>query len=300
MHSQLNSTPAGCGRRLLLFLLIFLLVVNYSARIEGKVIPDVTCPDFFLIGAMDCGTMTLKDLLLNHLPIKEHTKGDYSKALPHDAEKATTKTMDTSHRYLYQWRAPEQIQAMCASAEHNPKFLVSLCNPAQRSWLHFLRQVKMGQWKRSHGGLVASFDSFVMTHAPKMQHCLKLAGPAYQTGPLIEQRCTSKHEPAHPVLAYSLYREYLRHWFTYLPESSFLILRQDDWEQQTNVMLDRVASHFGIETKTASGQEVDDTTGSFHGAHSDLPSKRALHVLEEMFSHEGNWEDLTAPLIAHA
>ena len=302
MRLQLHSTAAGCSRRLLPLLLFFLLVVKCSTRVEREV-PDVTCPDFFLIGAMDCGTMTLKNLLLDHLPIKEHTKADYSNASPHDAQKAATKTMDISHRYLYQWRAPEQIQVMCASAEHNPKFIVSLCNPAQRSWLHFLRQLKMGQRQRSHGGLVASFDSFVMTYAPKMQQCLDLAAQANQTGPLMEQRCTSKNDRAQPVLAYSLYREFLRHWYTFLPESSFLVLSQDDWEQQSGLMLDRVASHFGIEGKIAPRQEFDEATArsTIHGGGINaVPSKWALHFLEEMYSREGNWEDLITTPLAHS
>eukprot|EP00192_Tetraselmis_astigmatica_P015363 CAMPEP_0117681690 /NCGR_PEP_ID=MMETSP0804-20121206/19141_1 /TAXON_ID=1074897 /ORGANISM="Tetraselmis astigmatica, Strain CCMP880" /LENGTH=154 /DNA_ID=CAMNT_0005491513 /DNA_START=339 /DNA_END=799 /DNA_ORIENTATION=+ len=133
---------------------------------------------------MKCGTSTLNNHLMDHLPLFQKKKEvfAFSRNVPNPGRydpSHLNSTLDATARYLHRLVAPLHMKRICRFSVP-PKFVVSLCDPADRAWSHFRHNIqrKRGGRRRAAavlkpGQLAADFKRMVVANTSRLRSCLK-------------------------------------------------------------------------------------------------------------------------------
>mmetsp|Transcript_28663 Transcript_28663/g.80707 ORF Transcript_28663/g.80707 Transcript_28663/m.80707 type:complete len:326 (-) Transcript_28663:235-1212(-) len=259
---------------------------------EGKRVGRHSCPSFFLLGATRCGTSSLNNLTMENFDFHQTKKNvlafGSNKPLPHRYGPNVTNLLDSSPQYLHRLITPKQLKETCRFSQP-PKFLVTLCNPLDRSWSHYRFSVKRGRIRTPPQGLVEGFQRLVSSKVPEMRKCLKEAyrreHAAGVNNPYLLNFCSPSLPPE---LGYSLYREQLQLWRHFFPPSSFLVLERSDWTSDLKQTVEQVSRFFEMKPKrSVTLQPV--RLGENQLGKELRPKNQTLALLAEVFSYQETW-----------
>jgi len=137
-----------------------------------------------------------------------------------------------------EWSATYFHCPCCPSALHHfmpkLKLIVSLRQPVQRAGSRFVEQ-----HTQFHAvpGTDTDFDTYVKTHLPALQLCMKQA-----KGPQAKTTCLGKDN----VLGLSVYDAPLRNWLRSYPKEQLLVTYLDELDDNPNAEMQKIENHLGL------------------------------------------------------
>lgn len=205
-------------------------------------------PDFVIIGAMRAGTSTLYRYLRYHPQTKGcppdevhffdrvYDKGVnwYRAHFPFEfqlkgknGEKIFI-TGEKTPRYLSDPYVPERVKKIIPEA----KFIALLRNPIDRAYSHY-------QWSVRRGYETLSFEEALDVEEERLQE--------------LEERVKKEElwrQPGYRWFSYKTrgkYAEQLKNWFKYFPREQFLIIKSEDFYQNSREVFMQVLEFLGLE-----------------------------------------------------
>ena len=235
---------------------------NTELELEG-------CPSYYILGAADCGVDELASFVRTGLALPTETSVraphifDNPKAWTMLSERSYANVVDATSSYLRNAHAPGRMKAFC-NFRKAPKFVVSLCDPVNRTWDQFAhdeafdqlnrpRYFLNGRRKLSPGTLVQSYRKCITESIPLLQDCLKVS--TYQECQEVlygyanmgaSQDALGTTKPCSGVVLGSLFDRQLEAWEAAFPRIDFLTLDKRQWEKSPDDALDLISDHFKI------------------------------------------------------
>ena len=252
----------------------------------------IQCPKYYLVGDYACGASTLFQHVQKELDIPGLSQQkpslhafDQLDAAWILSSQSTTQVIDGTDTTFRSLDAPLRLKALC-DFDAPPKFVVTLCDPAARTWTQFKHNVRLEQRKHEYSLLRSgsSLDGRVSSDASlpdeyrkcvkltldQLQKCLdimsfKECGHALygdSTPGAAEVDALGNKAPCNGVVFSSMYKALLDNWFSMFPQEDFLVLYGDDWIEQQPAVIEAIASHFGVYSKYGDflDSEVDPAT----------------------------------------
>ena len=285
------------------------------------------CPHWYLLGHMKCGTTTLFKHMKNELDfpnwnsrVKSPHAFDHFEApvLLHDHE---TPPADGTPSLFRSLDAGLRMKAFCNYTQP-PKFVVTLCDPTNRTWSHFKQEERADQEKRhswfrspytrtklKDRSVAYAFKKCVTKTLPQIRECMKVL-TWEQCGRVLYGSTTpgtsnypdalGNNRPCKGIVYSSMYKQQLEHWYTIFPKEDFLVVYRDDWMDDQVAVLDSISKHFKVPFRDSAYKHVDaEYNGNFHEQFDGIPMGDDTKELLQLFFHENRgWEkyiDLTSP-----
>ena len=280
--------------------IVFLVCALQGARASSKSMSvdepfsfrKVQCPKYYLVGDYACGASTLFQHVKKELDIPG--LNDQQQPALHafdqlDAawilnSQSTNQAIDGTDTTFRSLDAPLRLKALC-DFEAPPKFVVTLCDPAARTWTQFKHNARLEQRKHEYtnqkGSTLDGRVSFDESLPDEYRKCVKLTLGQLQKcldimsfmecGHVLYGDSTpgaatidslGNKAPCNGVVFSSMYKALLDNWFSIFPQEDFLVLYGDDWIEQQPSAIEAIASHFGVSSSSGdfSNFEVDPTT----------------------------------------
>ena len=223
----------------------------------------------------------------------------------------STIPVDGSPGYLRNLDAPLRLKSFC-NYTTPPKFVVTLCDQANRTWSHFKHQEFSDQdhhVKRFGEGsgrvrllpeeLPGAYRDCVLRTLPVVRSCLRRFSYE-QCGRLFFAHVSpGAHEdpdsfgvgrPCTGVVWSSLHTEMLEHWMRFFPRQDFLVVHRDDWADRPQELMGAVSSHFGVPMKEGAVAEVA-LQANYHAGYEGIePPEDVQSELSAFFGERRGWE----------
>ena len=205
-------------------------------------------PDFVIIGAMRAGTSTLYRYLRYHPQTKGcppyevhffdrvYDKGVkwYRAHFPFEFQlkskngKRVYITGEKTPRYLPDPHVPERVKSVIPDA----KFIALLRNPIDRAYSHY-------QWSVRRGYETLSFEEALEVEEKRLQE--------------LEERIKREElwrQPGYRWFSYKTrgkYAEQLKNWFKYFPREQILIIKSEDFYQDSRNVFKKILDFLGLD-----------------------------------------------------
>ena len=207
-------------------------------------------PDFIIIGAAKCGTTSLYNYMIQHPDIYQasrkeihyfdlHRTGWYRSNFPTIFLKNRTKknkklfvTGEATPNYLFFPNVPKEVLKECPNA----KFIVLLRNPIDRAYSHFQHQGRKNLVdSREEERENLSFDEAVEE---------RLEG---EWGEISKDKAYPTEEFRNrSYLSRGIYVDQLERWMKYFPKEKFLIIRTEEFNEDSQGVLNRIFNFVGV------------------------------------------------------
>ena len=293
---------------------------NHQYAIHGE-----KCPQYYLIGDLACGSSILLKYLQTELDI-EGLADQNQKSLHAfdrlDAPRALasfkeTPIIDGTPSMLRSVDAPFRLKAFCDFKEP-PKFVVSVCDPAARTWSMYKHKTRGEQQRHTYYNSTASaleqldgeimsayYRSCIKLTLPQLKKCMEKMGNLRDcshalygdsTPGAMEIDALGNKAPCNGVIFSSMYKGLLDNWFSVFPREDFLVLYGDDWIdfKQQPAVISSIATHFGVplKQKDFSNFEVDPDTIDQYWEKDEIVAapEDVQDELREFFSHHNGWQ----------
>jgi len=207
----------------------------------GRKIKGSNRPDFFVLGAMKCGTTSLYEYLKQHPDIVPAVKkelhyydhkiygewdfGQYLEQFPD--KKRHQLSFEGTVYYLRHPHAPKWILRDFPTA----KLVALLRNPVNRAYSHYQQKAVKGKEQRSFEESVRGEEEFIKTDWAKT-----CSDESYQ-GQLSQ---------AFSYLARGRYAEQLEHWFSYFPSNRFHVMFTEELALDPDKEMKKLFHFLGI------------------------------------------------------
>ncbi|RMH14569.1 MAG: sulfotransferase [Gammaproteobacteria bacterium] len=253
-------------------------------------------PDFIIIGAQKSGTTSLYQYLTGHpniLPalVKEvhffdlnHHRGKdwYLSNFPyiqrHHSNANRYICGESSPYYLFHPLVPKRMRELCPHV----KLIVLLRNPVDRAVSHYHHMVQRGLEK-------LSFIDALKEEGRRLEgeEARLIADPKY----------ISAAHWHYSYLSRGLYAQQLQRWFELFPKESLLILKAEDFFQETSSKLHEVCQFLGVSKwnfqiqekhNVGSYRKVDEEAVRFLEDYYREPNRQ----LVELLGSEFDWEKI--------
>ncbi|KAA8493998.1 hypothetical protein FVE85_3973 [Porphyridium purpureum] len=318
-------------RKGMLWSILAVLLIHALGAPQLHALP---CPETYVAGAMKCATSSLYVHLQKQLVIPRVSwKKELAIFGRENADtflrkmKGWAPSLDATP-YLASSAAPMRIKTLCNFTNGPPKFVISLCDPAERAWSHFRHEEWL--WRRDsakgkasvntarkgsvrHAGnattpsvtsreeansmLVESYVTCIETFVPKLKKCFTAPNGTIGHNDCFGQM---KREAAERgledgclvPLAGSVYKPMLDRWLTYFPREDFLILYKDEWLRHLDLTIDKISLHFGMRRQPNAKKPTNHITANRHGDLSELELPQ--HVQDQVksfFEELRGWEE---------
>ena len=220
--------------------------------------------------------------------------------------------VDGSPGYLRNLDAPLRLKSFC-NYTTPPKFVVTLCDQANRTWSHFKHQEFSDQdhhVKRFGEGrerllpeeLPEAYRRCVLGTLPLIRSCLgrfsyeqcgRLFFAHVSPGAHEDPDSFGVGRPCTGVVWSSLHTEMLEHWMRFFPGEDFLVVHRDDWAQRPSELqefMGAVSSHFGVPLKE--GAEAQGAlVANYHEGYEGIePPEDVQSELSAFFGERRGWE----------
>lgn len=217
------------------------MIVSFVRAITGRM---RLMPDFLIIGAQKCGTTSLYHNLTMHpniapCSVKEVHYFDvhfgkgaawYRSHFPSwlykyikQVGKQTIVTGESSPYYLFHPHAPRRILEIIPRV----KMIAILRNPIVRSYSHYQHEVRKG------------FETLSFKEAIEKEH-ERLAGEEEKM--LANEHYDSFNHRHYSYLSRGIYVDQLMSWTKWLPRDQLLIVKSEDFYQDTKSAIRRIAT----------------------------------------------------------
>ena len=279
--------------------LLLVVVINVASPASGSfsvsesqlrnIIGKADCPEYFVLGHQKCGSKLLHKQITEYLEFAPALQDRFSSQSSYNfftrfkapLFQSNTKVplVDISPDYFRTLDAPLRIKSFCnysGAKKSPPKFVVSLCDPVNRTWAAFRDshgssdkmsgtdkfQAKAGYTfhKLTDAGATSdkfiqeSYERCIRTTLPMVHKCLEsMTYPqCYRalfgtTGPNTDHLIPDALGipfPCKGVVFNSLYKQQLDYWTSVFPKEDFLVLYMDDWLEDQQAALEAVSRHF--------------------------------------------------------
>ena len=315
-----GSAWLGCA----VVLLCVISPVNSSSKAAPIIESDIhgqECPQYYLIGDLACGSSILFKYIQTELDIEG--LDDLNRSLHVfdrlDAPRAlasvkATPPVDGTPSMLRSMDAPLRLKAFCDFKEP-PKFVVSVCDPAARTWSMYKHKARSEQQRHTYGSDIVDqlegefmsndYRSCIKLTLPQLKKCMEKMGSLRDCSHVLYGDSTpgamkidalGNKSPCNGVIFSSMYKGLLDNWFSVFPQEDFLVLYGDDWidfEQQPAV-ISAIAKHFGVPLKQEdfSNFEVDpDTIDQYWEKDETIAAPEDVQdALREFFLDHQGWQ----------
>ena len=216
--------------------------------------------------------------------------------------------------------APIRLKALCNFTTAPPKFVVTLCDPSNRTWSHFKHQERSDQEKRSSyfshsrkkltdATLPDAYRKCIRTTLPQLRTCLgsmsfldcghMLYG---SSTPGVWPDSLGNDKPCNGVIFSSLHKYFLERWFSVFPRENFLVLGRDDWIRDQPATVKAVSRFFGVPFREGEGHKIDPKyLGNHHEQFDGVPVPEDVQQeLRRFFDDHAGWEKYVRPIAAHS
>lgn len=217
-------------------------LLDWAARYRSFTVRDRLLPDFLIIGSQKCGTTYLYDRLLEHSSIapaltkevhffdNNHHKGlDWYRGYfpSRTALRTATVTGEASPYYLYHPHVPRRV----FQAVPDARLIVLLRNPVNRAYSHYYHEVRMGYESLSFEDALAAEPQRIGGEEQRM---------------LADEDYYSFNHQHYAYLPKGIYVDQLKRWFEFFPREQILILKSEEFYQQTPTVLQQVTEFLGL------------------------------------------------------
>ena len=214
--------------------------------------------------------------------------------------------------------APIRLKALC-NFKAPPKFVITLCDPANRTWSHFKHSERSDQQKRStffesqsrpkldDDTLADAYRQCIRTTLPQLKTCLSSMS-FLECGHMLYGSTTpgswpdslGNDKPCNGVIFSSMHNYFLENWFSVFPREDFLVLSRDDWIRDQPRTVKAVSKFFKVPFKKGQGHKIDPYYyGNHHEQFDDVPVPEDVHQeLQRFFDEHSGWEKHVRPIAA--
>ena len=276
------------------------------------------CPRYYILGQMKCGTTTLwkhakSGLVFPHkadMPKAIHVMDSHEALLQLKFKHVAIPVLEATPSYIRGLDPALRIKNYCNFTDGRPKFVVTLCDPTNRTWSHFKHEefsdqdhsssrFGKGRKKLTDKTLPGAYRRCIEQSLPLIDECLSKFSYEQCWRLLYHNSAPGSHDvpdawgmrrPCHGALFSSLYAEELGYWTSVFPRGDFLVVYRDNWLADPVSMVKAMGRHFGV--PRSSTRINTKLSANYHSMFEKVvPPADVQAKLTEFFKRHSGWKE---------
>ena len=272
------------------------------------------CPQNYVIGALNCGMTALVEHLHTGLDLPPNESHD----APHTFDSRYVPVLLQDPRYhptidgtpnLRNLIAALRMKAFC-KFKSPPKFVVTVCDPADRAWSQFKQPERAEQLaydrlkhrdlnRRSelnNDDVLHEYETCVEKTLGPLKACMEkfsykqceeiLFG---DTPPGRERDSLGQETPCSGIIMSSLFGEQLDYWTGMFSKEDFLVIHRDRWLHNVDDAVKLIGKHFDIPVKAGVTWDNSVVDHSYEQLYDPEPPAHIQQQLRDFFSNQAPW-----------